>query len=653
MNILASNAVSFWHAHVARPEWNEAIIFSAAFGLAAMAFMLLLMQNGRWQSSITSIIAWIASAAAVVFATKYFCGDISSLALPFFLSALLIVGFRIYIDRLTAFGLGLAFSLMYVGCCITIYLGELARHYLMPENSPFIDAFIYFLQTFSIGLAGCKLTTGLVEVPLGICLRAPKRDGAEEMMRNLHGQYTPLVSIHVPCYSEPPELVIATLNALAALRYQNFEVLVIDNNTKDASLWRPVEAHCKRLGDQFRFFHVDPLAGAKAGAVNFALKHSHPAAEVICIVDADYIAEPDFLDRYLPLFNNPKTGYVQLSHDYHSWEKNHFLTAAYQMYVNFHKICLPNFCEYDAGFTVGTMCLLRRAALEEAGGWAEWCLTEDSEVAVRIQALGYSGHSLADTGGRGLIPETFEGMKKQWFRWAAGPVQQFQRHWRLYFGLNPSKLSLAQRANEIMHSFSHFPHVYSLVVSLVIAPAAVLLALKLNDSALPPVSPGVLVYLIVSSITVWISRWVSFNYLNLYIESDVPFFRGWKGLRTFAMSRLILSGLHWTYIVASIAPFYEKSLSWLRTDKFEKSFSLLRALHASRSETVVAALYFIVGFVLLPFASFEPVDYTALVVLWQFLNGVGLLSPLLISLYSELALSQSGASNGVDVRTIT
>ncbi len=35
----------------------------------------------------------------------------------------------------------------------------------------------------------------------------------------------------------------------------NFEVIVLDNNTKDEAVWRPVEAHCARLGERFRFFH--------------------------------------------------------------------------------------------------------------------------------------------------------------------------------------------------------------------------------------------------------------------------------------------------------------------------------------------------------------------------------------------------------------
>jgi hypothetical protein len=66
----------------------------------------------------------------------------------------------------------------------------------------------------------------------------------------------PKVSIHVPCYNEPPHMVIETLDALAKLAYPNFEVLVIDNNTRDEEVWRPLEEHCAKLGGRFRFFHL-------------------------------------------------------------------------------------------------------------------------------------------------------------------------------------------------------------------------------------------------------------------------------------------------------------------------------------------------------------------------------------------------------------
>lgn len=91
----------------------------------------------------------------------------------------------------------------------------------------------------------------------------------------------PMVSLHIPTYAEPSEMVIEILNKVAALDYDNFEVLVIDNNTKDETLWRPVEEHCKTLGSRFQFFHVDPLLGAKAGALNFALTKTSPKAEIV------------------------------------------------------------------------------------------------------------------------------------------------------------------------------------------------------------------------------------------------------------------------------------------------------------------------------------------------------------------------------------
>jgi hypothetical protein len=60
------------------------------------------------------------------------------------------------------------------------------------------------------------------------------------------------------------EMVILTLDSLAALEYDNYEVLVLDSNTRK-NRWRPVEEHCAKLGAKFRL----PSArspGFKAGA---------------------------------------------------------------------------------------------------------------------------------------------------------------------------------------------------------------------------------------------------------------------------------------------------------------------------------------------------------------------------------------------------
>ncbi|WP_306342004.1 glycosyltransferase, partial [Escherichia coli] len=95
-------------------------------------------------------------------------------------------------------------------------------------------------------------------------------------------------------------------DALARLDYPNFEVIVIDNNTKDEAVWRPVQEHCRKLGARFKFYHVAPLTGFKSGALNFALRHTAPDAEVIGIIDSDYIVESDWLKSLVPTFDDPK-----------------------------------------------------------------------------------------------------------------------------------------------------------------------------------------------------------------------------------------------------------------------------------------------------------------------------------------------------------
>ena len=62
------------------------------------------------------------------------------------------------------------------------------------------------------------------------------------------------MSVHVPAYNEPPDMLIETLDALARLDYEDFEVLIIDNNTKEESVWRPVEAALRDARSEVPFF---------------------------------------------------------------------------------------------------------------------------------------------------------------------------------------------------------------------------------------------------------------------------------------------------------------------------------------------------------------------------------------------------------------
>jgi cellulose synthase/poly-beta-1,6-N-acetylglucosamine synthase-like glycosyltransferase len=255
----------------------------------------------------------------------------------------------------------------------------------------------------------------------------------------------PKVSIHVPAYNEPPQMLIETLDALARLDYPDYEVIVVDNNTQDEAVWRPVEQHCVRLGPRFRFFHVNPLAGFKSGALNFALRQCAPDAQVIAVIDSDYQVEPAWLRDLVPGLAEPNVAIVQAPQDYRDGGESAFKAMCYAEYRGFFLIGMITRNERNAIIQHGTMTLVRRQALEAVGGWAEWCITEDAELGLRLFEHGCEAQYLPRSYGRGLMPETFTDYKKQRFRWAYGAVQILRAHARALFSHADERLTRGQR----------------------------------------------------------------------------------------------------------------------------------------------------------------------------------------------------------------
>jgi len=255
----------------------------------------------------------------------------------------------------------------------------------------------------------------------------------------------PMVSIHVPAYNEPPEMMIETLNALALLDYPTFEVVVVDNNTKDPAVWQPVEAHCATLGPRFRFFHVDPLAGFKAGALNYALAKTAPEAEVVAVIDSDYMVSTDWLRDLVPQFLRPEVAIIQAPQDYRDDGDNLFKAMCYAEYRGFFYIGMVTRNERNAIIQHGTMTMVRKSVLEDVGRWAEWCITEDAELGLRIFEKGYEALYIAKTYGRGVMPDTFIDFKKQRYRWAYGAVQIIRHHAKALQWRKQSRLTYGQR----------------------------------------------------------------------------------------------------------------------------------------------------------------------------------------------------------------
>ena len=257
-------------------------------------------------------------------------------------------------------------------------------------------------------------------------------------------EQAPLVSVHVPCYNEPPDMMIETLDALARLDYENFEVVVLDNNTPDEETWRPVEEHCAALGPRFRFFHFDGVKGFKAGALNIAMSLTHPDAKYVAVIDSDYHVDPNWLRLTLPYFAEERIAIVQGPQDYRDASESLFKAMCYEEYRGFFQIGMVERNESDAIIQHGTMTIVRHEKLVEVGGWATWCITEDTELGLRLFEAGYGAAYIPESMGKGLIPDTLKAFQSQRYRWVYGAMQILKKHSAAIFS-GGTKLSLAQR----------------------------------------------------------------------------------------------------------------------------------------------------------------------------------------------------------------
>jgi hypothetical protein len=99
-------------------------------------------------------------------------------------------------------------------------------------------------------------------------------------------------------------------------------------------------------------------------------------------------------------------------------------------YAGFFDIGMVQRNEVNAIVMHGTMCLIRRTAIESAGGWSSDTIVEDTDLGLAMLEQGWLAHYSNRRYGHGLLPDTFEAYKRQRYRWAFGGFQLLRKHWR-------------------------------------------------------------------------------------------------------------------------------------------------------------------------------------------------------------------------------
>jgi exo-beta-1,3-glucanase (GH17 family)/cellulose synthase/poly-beta-1,6-N-acetylglucosamine synthase-like glycosyltransferase len=492
-----------------------------------------------------------------------------------------------------------------------------------------IYEYLHQYMTVTSVIVGALLMIGMIGVI--VVLLAEAHEWAEALWIREHRRVfkpvpvpddeLPMVSVHVPAYNEPPEMLIETLNALAALDYPRFEVIVIDNNTKDPAIWEPVREHCAKLGPRFRFFHEDPLPGFKAGALNFALQQTVAEAEAIAVIDSDYLVHPRWLRDLVPQFANPRIGIVQAPQDYRDARENAFKAMSYAEYRGFFYIGMITRNERNAIIQHGTMTIVRASALKEVNGWAEWCITEDAELGLRIFEAGLEATYIPKSYGRGLMPDTFIDFKKQRYRWAFGSVQILRRHARNLLTGGTAKLTAGQRYHFVAGWLPWLADGINLIFNMAALCWSIAMLALPND-----IDPPLLMFSILP-LALFVFKLGKLVYL----------YQTRVGATTVQTIAAALSGLALTHTIglAMLTGFFVKSKPFFRTPKQAHKQALLKALSAAREETLLLiALWLAAGSIIKTFGT-ESLD----LLMWSvmlLLQSVPYLAALIVSIISAL-----------------
>ncbi|HEX4579867.1 MAG TPA: glycosyltransferase [Candidatus Dormibacteraeota bacterium] len=386
----------------------------------------------------------------------------------------------------------------------------------------------------------------------------------------------PWVALQVPSYNEPVEVVRPTLESLARMDYPNLIIQVVDNNTTDPAVWKPLEQLCKDLGERFTFVHLEDWPGFKAGALNESTKYLPEKVEILGIVDADYRVRSDWLKDTIGHFDNPKVAFVQTSQHYRDWQDNAYLRGLFYSFRYFFDVTMPCRDHRNAIIFCGTMGLIRRAAFNDIGGWNENCITEDAEASLRMLGRGWRGVYDRYAYGEGLMPLDFDGLKKQRYRWALGGIQILKFHWRELLPLthHRMRLSLAQRIHYLLGSVQWFAEVLTAIFTILLLATA--LATSMHERLpIRQLTGAVLVIPLAFAATgVLRAMWAMRRACHSTFRDSFYALRVW-----FALS--------WVVTLACVRGLVQKQAEFLRTPKSKEGGSLLSALRASRAETLL------------------------------------------------------------------
>ncbi len=270
----------------------------------------------------------------------------------------------------------------------------------------------------------------------------------------------PTVDILIPTYNESVDIVRRTVIGALTIDYPQKTVYVLDDGHRPA-----IEALAQSLGAVY--LSRPDNKHAKAGNLNFALRRT--GGELIAIFDADHVPVRGFLNRTVGFFEDSRVALVQTAQHFFNpdpFERNLKLIGKIPPEQHFfYHVIQPGNDFWNSAFFCGSCAVLRRSALEEAGGFKMETVTEDAHTSMELHSRGYISVYLPTALAAGLATETYRAHVQQRMRWARGMAQILRTDCPLF----KKGLVIGQRLNYLnamLHFFFGVPRLIMILAPL-------------------------------------------------------------------------------------------------------------------------------------------------------------------------------------------
>lgn len=257
--------------------------------------------------------------------------------------------------------------------------------------------------------------------------RTRSQDADEGVQRLRRERAAPLIDVFICTYNEGREVVLPTIMGALGIEYSNKRVWVLDDGKRP---W--LKDFCRMAG--CGYITRPNNDHAKAGNINHALERIavlRRKPEYIAILDADFVCEPEILERTLALMHfDDKVAVVQTPQYFVNPDPIQRNLSAESVWPDeqryFFDIVLEAKDVWNAAFCCGTSALIRYRALRELGGMPTESVTEDYLLSLSLRERGYQTVYLNEQLSAGLAPEGLREYLTQRSRWCLGFVQIFR-----------------------------------------------------------------------------------------------------------------------------------------------------------------------------------------------------------------------------------